>query len=206
MKPLRHIKVSPRNILKRMKEEDRCPLCAMLQEEEFSLLSTLQYDVSRNESFRKSIVRNGSFCDFHFRQFRKIANQKTNALLLFSFAKTVRPSLNPVSIRCVLCESLEAFEKQLVHFMADILHDEKNHVLYARSHGLCYLHLRSVHALLSSMKLKKWLITTEYEHIQRDIPVLEKLTSRSFYDTSKSERKVIPRMVEKFVGRRTIGL
>jgi hypothetical protein len=206
MKLKKRINVSPHHIVKRIKEEERCPLCALLQEEEFSLLSRLQYDVSRSEHVRQSVVRNGSFCDFHFRQFRKIANQKTNALLLFSFAKNVTPSRNPVAVHCMLCEKLSIYEKHLVHLMADLLQDEKNQALYLRSHGVCYLHLRLVYALLPSAKLRKWLVTTEYEHIQRDIPVLEKLTSRSFYDTSKTERKVIPRMVEKFVGRRTMGL
>ncbi|HTR82457.1 MAG TPA: hypothetical protein VMM58_12575 [Bacteroidota bacterium] len=197
---------SRRLLLAKMKDEKRCPLCALVQEEEFSLLSKLQYNVSQSERVRRGIPYGGGFCDFHFRQFRKIANNRTNAVLLLSFIGYVEQHKSPPSIRCRLCATLSSYEKQMVLAMVDILKDQGQRDLYSKSAGLCFPHAETVLRLLKPLPLKRWLKGMQKQQLLREIPALESLASKSYYNTSGEERGAIPRVSEKFVGRKAIGL
>jgi len=61
-------------IFNKMREVRRCPVCALLEDLEFEILCQFQYDLTRNEGVRTAIAKAGEFCDFHFLQFRKLAN------------------------------------------------------------------------------------------------------------------------------------
>jgi hypothetical protein len=200
-------------LLSKMKRESRCPICVLVQEEEFSLLSRLQYDVSQNERVRTLIARNGGFCDFHFRQFRKIANNRTNALLLLSFIETYRKGAQrsrrigfPKHVHCRLCKTLEGYEKKLEVIIARVLNVESDRKLYSKSSGLCFLHEQAVERLLHSSAVRQWLKETKLQQMLRKIPMLEHLATKSYYDTSAVERGTIACAVETFVGRKAIGL
>jgi hypothetical protein len=200
-------------LLSKTRTESRCPICVLVQEEEFSLLSRLQYDVSRNKRVRTSIARNRGFCDFHFRQFRKIANNRTNAILLLSLIETCqkggqlsRRNGTPKHVHCRLCNTLEAYEKRLEKNMALILSVESHRESYFESGGLCFLHEESVERMLRSSSVKRWLKETQLQQLLRRIPMLEHVAAKSYYDTSAEERAAIPSIVEKFVGRKAIGL
>ena len=200
-------------LLSKIRKESRCPVCVLVQEKEFSLLSRLQYDVSQIERVRKSIAGENGFCDFHFRQFRKIANNRTNAVLLLSFIEIYRKDEQrsrrngfPKHVHCRLCKALEAYDKKCEIIMAKILNNESYHKLYGKSSGLCLLHERTVERSLRSSEAKQWLKETQLQQLLRTIPMLEHVASKSYYDTSAEERGTIPSIVEKFVGRKSIGL
>ncbi|MGA9407873.1 MAG: DUF6062 family protein [Bacteroidota bacterium] len=200
-------------LLSKIKKEPRCPICVLVQEQELSLLSHLQYDVSLHERVRKSIAGENGFCDFHFRQFRKIANNRTNAALLLAFIEEYRKGVQrsrrngfPKLAHCRLCKALEEYDKKLEIIMAKILKNESYHKLYVKSSGLCLLHERTVERSLRSVEAKQWLKETQLRQLLSKIPMLEHVVTKSYYDTSAEERGTIPSIVEKFVGRKAIGL
>ena len=90
--------------------------------------------------------------------------------------------------------------------MAKILNNESYHKLYGKSSGLCLLHERTVERSLRSSEAKQWLREHSCNKLLRTIPMLEHVASKSYYDTSAEERGTIPSIVEKFVGRKSIGL
>ena len=200
-------------ILSKMRKESRCPVCVLVQEKEFSLLSHLQYRVSQHKRVRKSIAAENGFCDFHFRQFRKIANNRTNAALLLSFIEEYRKGVQryprngfPKHVHCRLCNALDAYDKKLEIVMATILRNAMYRKLYVKSSGLCLLHERSVERSLRSIEAKRWLKETQLHQLISKIPMLEHVVAKSYYDTTAEERGTIPSLVEKFVGRKAIGL
>ena len=200
-------------ILSKMRKESRCPVCVLVQEKEFSLLSHLQYSVSQHKRVRKSIAAENGFCDFHFRQFRKIANNRTNAALLLSFIEEYRKGVQrssrngfPKHVHCRLCDALEGYDKKLEIIMGKLLQNESRRKLYAKSSGLCLHHELAVERSLHSMEAKQWLKETQLQQLLSRIPMLEHVVTKSYYDTSAEERGTIPSIVEKFVGRKAIGL
>jgi len=62
-------------ILRKLAEELRCPVCGLLQDFEFELLRHLQYDVTYDESVRRAVATEGGLCDFHYHPHIKQRNE-----------------------------------------------------------------------------------------------------------------------------------
>jgi hypothetical protein len=193
-------------ILKKIKEEARCAICGLLEDEEFDLLSKLQYRVTNEESVRAEIARENGFCDFHFRKFRKISRAQTNALLLLKLVDHYLQTQRASTIKCRLCVALDKIEQQLSTAMVSLLKNENSRKAFEESFGMCLSHTEIAKKHLRSNKTKQWLMSVQRRHVQQDIPALETLSHASYYDTKGEERAAIPRMIERFVGRRALGL
>jgi hypothetical protein len=193
-------------LLDKLKNEARCPICALVQEEEFTLISKLQYDVTNDERLRKEFPAQGTFCDFHFRQFRKVANNETNALLLISFIEHFRANGMEAHGDCSVCLKLNDYEGALTTAMASLLKNESYRTAYAASNGVCFHHEEDVGKASGSAEIIHWLSEMQQQQLQREIPPLQHLANASYYNTTAYERGAIVRVVEKIVGRKSVGL
>jgi hypothetical protein len=189
-------------ILTKMEHSMYCPLCSLLDDTEFNLMASLQYDVTMRREVREAVAEEGGFCDYHFRQFRKLASAKTNALLLAAMVERfARPGMQFVD-NCRLCGHLDEYERQLTEAITHLLGESSFQARYSDHRGMCNYHLRSVEGLVSDEAIRGWLAGMNKEQLRRELPFLEELATNSYYDTSRLARGSIPRTIEKFVGRR----
>jgi len=193
-------------IRKQMVEERRCPVCVIVQNKEFDILSQLQYDVTQDASLRKAIARERGFCDFHFRQFKRIANSETNALLLLALVVEHCSRDLPGHRNCRICEELVPYEERILTELVALFASDSFREFYWRCSGLCLLHMRNVQDQMALPDVNSWLNEVQRQQLQRDVPALLEMSTRSFFATTHSQRGSIACMVEKFVGRKSIGL
>jgi sarcosine oxidase delta subunit len=189
-------------IFKKMEQSLYCPLCSLVEEVEFDTLADLQYDVTHRHEVREAVAEEGGFCDYHFRQFRKIASAKTNALLLIAMLERfAQPEMHFV-VSCRFCSHLDEYEGRLIEAFSHMLTDSSFQVRYADHNGLCKRHLKSVRVLVSNEITRGWLVEVHRSQMLKEIPFLEQIATKSYYDASRLARGSISRTVEKFVGRR----
>ncbi len=192
-------------ILSKMKEENRCPICGVVEDLEYDLLAHLQFEITERKEVREQVVAAGGFCPFHFRRFRKLASEKTNALFLE--ALIVRSLGDKVLLQagCVVCEGTSCHETQLSEKFICLLEKDAFRAVYEHSNGLCLPHLESTSARTPSSEAKKFLYESHRRQLKSLGRSLKKLISRAWLDPSNNERSAVPRAVEKLVGHRGVG-
>lgn len=184
-----------------------CPLCSMLSDYEFNLLAQTQYDVVNNEKIRNQIAQNGGFCDFHFRQFKKIANGKTNILLLKSIIEAGSYKKKNFTINCDICKSVDIYESEIIKTLPSFLNDKSFRSGFEKSSGICFNHLNMVIELISDKDILTWLINTHVKQIERLQADFNQMNGiESFYEIDLSKRKLINILIEKLAGRKTRSL
>ncbi len=194
------------DIRKAMSERARCPVCALLDDREFDIIARLQHDITRNPEIRQAVAEEGGFCVPHFRQFGKIANAQTRALLFDTMIKgySVR-SAAPLP-RCRICAGLAPYEEDLLGEMVRLLGCESFRQEYARRSGLCLPHMQEIQPRLGSSELREWLADVQIEQMRRDLPAINAISTRSYYDTTRPQRESVARQTEKFAGRNALGV
>ena len=194
-------------IFEKIENEQGCPLCSMVMDYEFNMLATIQYEVTQNDSVRKQIAMEGGFCDFHFRQFKKIANYKTNILLLkalveFGMHKDVNANIN-----CRFCNAVDQFEDELIRYASELFTDKNFLDRFNMSNGLCVIHLRKILGNINDEELKRIILQIHRDQIDSFKPTLEMMNSATSYlNVDISKRGLINVIIQKLVGRKTAGL
>lgn len=184
-----------------------CPVCNAIIDYEFDLLSKLQYEIYNNESVRKEVAEEGGFCDFHFRQFKKVAGGFTNIVLLKSLIESGNYADNNFRINCRLCKQIDSFEKSLITAQYELLGDESFRKKFYDTTGLCFEHFNQVIFICADEDIKNWLKKTHIEQIKKMQSDFEyMLQFKSFYEIDREKRKLINTMIEKFAGRKTHAL
>lgn len=194
-------------IFDKIESEPGCPLCSLLMDYEFNLLANIHYEVTRNESIRKQIASEGGFCDFHFRQFKKIANYKTSITLLKSLIDSeIHKNIN-TNINCHLCNEIKLFENELILFTTDLFNDfDFLHDKFKNSNGFCIIHLKSILQNIKDQNLIDTLTQFHHEQIERFKPIIELMnSSKSYLEISMSNRGLVNVLIQKFAGRKTGG-
>ncbi len=190
-------------IIDKMSESTYCPLCNLLDKKEFDMLCSLQFDVSHDPATRDSVAAEGGFCDFHFRQFYRLANAKTNALLLAALVGLYAGRQNHIVIRCRICAVMNDYEHQLLEAVMNLFNDGSFRKGYTNHSGMCWEHLDAVRR--THPELNEWFDAAQQEQLQREIPLLEQIVTKSYYETSHRARSAVTRTIEKFVGRKAIS-
>ncbi len=188
-------------------EVKSCPLCSLIMDYEFNGLAQIQYEVTHSEKTRKQIAQEGGFCDFHFRQFKKIASGKTNILLLKAFIEEGSYKKENFTIECRICKYINEYEKNLLEAFTDIILSEEKRIEFNRTNGICFVHLRQVNTLIRDENTKAWLHRTHIEQIERmkaDFNLMN--TINSFYEIDIEKRSLINILIEKIAGRKTGAL
>ncbi len=184
-----------------------CPVCSAIIDYEFDLLSKLQYEIHNNESIRKEVAEEGGFCDFHFRQFKKIASGLTNIALLKSLIESSSYKKDNFKIECRLCKQIDSYENSLISAQIELLKEESFKKKFYNTTGLCFEHFRQVISMCDNENIKNWLKeihVVQIEKMQSDFEYM--LQFKSFYEIDREKRKLINIMIEKFAGRKTHAL
>ncbi|HEX2869390.1 MAG TPA: DUF6062 family protein [Ignavibacteriales bacterium] len=196
-----------KEITDKMEQEQICSLCSLLTEYEFDFLSRLQYEIANNREIRSEIASEGGFCGFHYRQFKKIASGRTNALLLKTIMEESAFDSEEFKINCRICQANDKLEDELVGKELELLQDNAFMERFSLSTGLCFEHLHEILRRQTDSEKKKWLIKTNQMQINRIFPDIESiLNAKSFYEVPREKRHLISVMVLKLSGRRTLGL
>jgi hypothetical protein len=202
-----NIKSIKEELSERVSTEDGCPLCSMMMDYEFNQIAHIQYEVSNNKNIREMIASEGGFCDFHFRQFRKIANGKTNISLLKSIIEVGAYKKENFQIECRLCKSVNEYEYNLLRVFTEFLSEKEKRTQHEKTNGICFIHLKQVKYLIEDENIKGWLQKIHIEQIERmrtDFDFMNAL--KSFYEIDRKKRKLINILIEKLAGRKIGGL
>ena len=196
-----------KELVRRISVENGCPICAMIMDYEFNFISKVQYSVSKDKNVREEIALEGGFCDFHFRQFKKIANGKTNILLLKSIIEFGSYKNNNYSVKCRICKVVDAYEAEIVKSFPSLFNDQAFHLKFENGIGICFDHLNMIKTLIEDKTILEWLFVTHIKQIERlyqDFDDMSKI--KSFYEIDRSKRKLINVLIEKLAGRKTRSL
>ncbi len=184
-----------------------CPVCNAIIDYEFDLLSKLQYQIHNDEIVRNEVAKEGGFCDFHFRQFKKIAGGFTNIALLKSLIESSSYKDDNFKIECRLCTQVDKFESSLIEAELELLKDDSFKEKFFSTSGLCFEHFNMVSSLCDNEDMKKWLKKIHIEQIERMLEDFDyMLTFKSYYEIDREKRALINTMIEKFAGRKTHAL
>lgn len=190
-----------------IKSKAGCPICNAIIDYEFDLLSKLQYEIHNNEKLRKEVADEGGFCDFHFRQFKKVAGGLTNIALLKSLIESISYKKDNYKIDCRLCKQVNSFENFLVKAQDELLKDESFRQEFSGTTGLCFEHFNMVITVCGNIEIKEWLNEIHIEQIKRMRTAFEgMLKYKSFIEIDREKRALINVMIEKFAGRKTHAL
>jgi hypothetical protein len=194
-------------ILENVDTVSGCPLCNAVMNYEFDLLSQLQYEIHNNESVRKEIAEEGGFCDFHFRQFKKIASGITNILLLKSLIESDGYINEKFIIKCRLCEQIDRFENDLINVLFELVKDVSFKQKFSNTTGLCFIHYDKIILLSDDPDIDRWLKELHFEQIKRTKADFDFMSGfKSYYEIDFEKRRLINIMIEKFAGRKTHAL
>ncbi len=194
-------------IKKIMAESEECPVCSIAIDYEFDMLAKIQYDITHDESLRAEVAKEGGFCDFHFKQFKRIANFKTSTLLLQSILENGFFKNITAEIDCRICKTVNQIERDLINDLAVLFNDVNFRNKFEKSNGVCAVHLKDILKVIDQEELKEWLIKTHREQIERFKPILEELNSaNSYWNIEMSKREFVNLLIQKFAGRKTAGV
>lgn len=192
-------------IIAKMNEGDGCPLCSTLLDHEFNQIAELQYAITFDEKVRREIADEGGFCDFHFRQFKKISSGKTNIIFLETIIETGNLRYDYYK-NCRICKSVEVYEKSLIVTEHKLLESGQFKERFKNSLGLCFPHLRQL-MIFGGSDLSNWLMEINIEQFKRALPDLREMAKvKSYFHIDKEKRKLINIIIEKLAGRKTLGL
>jgi hypothetical protein len=194
-----------KTLLGKMKEEARCPVCSVIEDFEYDQLAHLQYDITENANIRRQVANRGGFCSFHFRQFRKLASERTNALLLHEMVACHLDGRSPAKLDCPVCSRTKDHEGELVKALISLLETREARFQYSESSGLCISHSRKATELASSQEIRDFLRDSQLRQFSKLSHTLDKMIAKAYLDTTTQERGAIPTTVEKFAGVRGIA-
>lgn len=188
-------------------EINGCPVCSLLMDFEFNLISKIQYSITKDKTVRGEIAAEGGFCDFHFRQFKKIANGKTNVQLLKSIIESGVFKKKDFVINCGICKEVNGYEKGIIETFSGFIRNNHAKLKFEKSHGICFDHLKMLAGLISDSESLEWLYkthTNQIESLQVDFESMSNI--KSFYEIDKNKRRLINILIEKLAGRKTRSL
>jgi hypothetical protein len=189
----------PSKILIFLLETNRaCPVCFVLRDREFYVLSQFQYDVAHHSEIRDAFRFEGTLCNHHAWFMEALATPVTNGSLFHALivetvsrlgegSATVRDIVNHRPQRkviarllegkrhCIACEDQTAMESHLIREMIRLLQDSSFRTTYRASWGLCRPHLLSVLARIEEPSLKAFVLQTYRAQLTRQAHELEEL-------------------------------
>lgn len=184
-----------------------CPICSILMDFEFNYISKIQYSITKDKTVREEIAAEGGFCDFHFRQFKKIANGKTNISLLKTIIENGAYKKHDFAIDCRICKEVDNYENESIKAFLMFIENNDAKLKFEQSYGICFEHFRMLTSLVSNSEILKWLYKThvyQIESLHSDFESMSKI--KSYYEIDRDKRKLINILIEKLAGRKTRSL
>ena len=202
-------------------ESGRCPVCALLQADEFQELCRWVGGNVADEGNRRRLDEAGGFCNYHFWLLCEIHSPQSGSLvnnyIAAKFLDLLREESNGggqvraqwlrnAAEKCPLCIHLARREAQHVHAFVDWLEQPPSWQAYENSRGLCLPHLLHCQPLMGNESLRRQLDhfqSAQIEHLQKEMrELVRKFESGQRWEISPDEWDACKRMVEKLVGRK----
>lgn len=194
-------------IIKKLESDSGCSICSTILDFEFQLLSKIQYEIAFDENIREEIARDGGFCDFHFRQFKRLANGKTKIVLLKKIIESGAYKNYNFNIRCRICKEVNDYELTLLQIFIKLLTDNGNKERFEKSNGICFVHLELVKNLTGNQAMKNWLheiYANQIVRLRKEFDEMDNVSS--YYEIDRGKRKLINSLIQKLTGRKSGGL
>ena len=199
----------------------RCPICALLQADEFQELCRWFGGDVADEGNRRRLDEAGGFCNHHFWLLGEIHSPQSGSLLndyiAAKFLDLLRNESNGggqiraqwlrnATEKCPLCIHLARREAQHVHAFVDWLEQPSSWQAYENSRGLCLPHLLHCQPLMGNESLRRRLDhfqSAQIEHLQKEMrELVRKFESGQRWEISPDEWNACRRIIEKLVGRK----
>ncbi len=199
----------------------QCPICALLQADEFQELCQWVGGNVADKGNRQRLDEAGGFCNHHFWLLCEIHSPRSGSLLNDYLAAKFLDSLRKESNgggparaqwlrnaveQCPLCSQLARREAQHIHAFVEWLEQPLSWPAYENSRGLCLAHLLQCQPLMGNEPLRKRLDhfqSAQIEHLHIEMrELIRKLESGQRWAISPDEWDACKRMVEKLVGRK----
>jgi len=189
----------PSTILIFLLETNRaCPVCFVLRDREFYVLSQFQYDVVHHQEIRDAFRYEGTLCNYHAWYMKALATPVTSGWLFNELIAETMGRLDEGSAiarnivydrhqpeviarllegerHCIACADHAAMETHLIREMIRLLQDSSFRTTYRASWGLCRPHLLSVLARIEEPSLKAFVLQIYRAQLTRQTQELEEL-------------------------------
>jgi len=192
----------------------RCPVCALLQEDEYNYLchwvgaSGEKYKYS-DERFR--LLKLNGFCNYHFWRLERINTYYGSARICVGLIEKIIDDLqnqkDRLGANCPVCEDLKANESEHIKELISLLDSRDNRRRYAEGWGVCIPHLmKALTYTNSDNHLASFLVKTEKKQLERvkvnALELIRKRHSSLRWQQTDDEKNSWFRAIEKLVGRR----
>lgn len=187
-----------------------CPICRLLERDEFDLMCHLQYQIVHDEETKEKIVAAHGYCNFHFYEMGRLSNPRTIAMII---KELIDQEINELAenhlvclhkAECPICKELRERENGHLDQFLNLLADGGFRKVYAQSDGLCPFHLGKILSSVKEEAMSQFLLASEEEHLRNIRENLENFLQKekSKDKLSDRERKACWLGMQKLVGKR----
>ncbi len=199
----------------------RCPICALLQADEFQELCQWVGGNVTDKGNRRRLDEAGGFCNYHFWLLREIhspqSGSRVNDYIVAKFLDLLRKDSNGsgqvraqwlrnAAEKCPLCIYLTRREARHIRAFVGWLEQPSYWRTYENSRGVCLPHLLCCQPLMGDKSLRRRLDDFESVQIERRQKemreLVRKFESGQRWEISPGEWDAYKRVVEKLVGRK----
>jgi sarcosine oxidase delta subunit len=187
-----------------------CPICGVLDKDEFDFMADLQYRTIKEEKARQDVILSNGYCNFHFHQMARLASPMGNAVLtkdlIDAEIKEIEGgSFGPIlRIECPVCKHADEREEFYVREFGALLSEKSFQKEYEATDGLCRIHLKRVLNLLQGGELHQFVLASHMMHLRLLKVELETFISKvgSTQRDFKAEKNSWLVAIEKMAGKR----
>jgi len=186
-----------------------CPICHVLDKDEYDLMAQLQYQTIKEEKVRQNVVSSNGYCNFHFHEMARLASPVGNAVLtkdlINAEIKEIEKGFFGTTLRidCLVCRYAAEREEFYVKEFRVLLSEKSFQKEYEATDGLCRIHLKGVLNLLEEGELHHFMLASHIMHLKLLRVQLEtfiskvRSTSRDFKEEKNSWLVAIEKMAGK---------
>jgi len=205
----------------------RCPVCAMLRQDEFDILCEWvgkSDDKYNGSNFRDRLLASNGFCNYHFWEFERISSHYGSARvasgLLEQLIRTLRTGKRenlavalkergPTGAsRCPLCFDLEQKEIGYLRELEMMLREDMYKTMYLEGCGLCIPHFIKFLDYARNDSVVEFLFQSENSQTDKirasAMNFISKRAPHRRGEQTEDEKKSYFRAIEKLVGRRGV--
>ena len=202
-------------------KSSRCPICSLLQDDEFQELCHWVGGNVADGDNRRKLDSVGGFCNYHFWQLKEIHSPQSGSLVndyvVTKFLDALRNLstgeecahshwLQSVTEHCPLCIHIASREAIHLRALADWLNKSIAWREFENSRGLCLPHLVRLQALIDDQMLRKQLTCAQVAQVvrlQKEMrDFVRQFDAGQRWEISHDEWKAWERAIEKLVGRK----
>jgi hypothetical protein len=149
-----------------------CPICHVLDKDEFNFMAQLRYKTIKEENVRQDVVSSNGYCNFHFHEMARLVTPMGNAVLTKDLIneeikEIERGSFRPtLRIDCRVCRHADEREDFYVNEFMMLLSENSFRKEYEATYGLCRIHLNVILNRLQGGELHEFMLASHMMHLK----------------------------------------